>query len=183
MIFVGIVFALCLQIRHSIPCHMTDISCGKPCGKPQPCGNHKCQRICHKVSALNGALLGLYYIFLTLYTFRTLKKVAKQHHCLALVLYLLKLMFVAPIMHSATEIDLLETHTIPCATCTLFYVHVCLKTLFLISRIFFSNRVTVGVLPANSPVLGFDHAPTRVASRATPAPSVPTPPTVTTLSS
>lgn len=36
------------EIRANIPCNLQDISCGMPCRKPLPCGEHTCQRICHK---------------------------------------------------------------------------------------------------------------------------------------
>ncbi|KAI0214804.1 Transcriptional repressor NF-X1 [Lamellibrachia satsuma] len=38
--------------RKSIPCHLTNISCGLPCGRQLPCGQHKCQRSCHKGECL-----------------------------------------------------------------------------------------------------------------------------------
>ena len=37
------------EVRHSIPCHLKDVSCGMPCGKELPCGKHKCIKTCHKV--------------------------------------------------------------------------------------------------------------------------------------
>ncbi|KAF4707331.1 NF-X1-type zinc finger protein nfxl1 [Perkinsus olseni] len=30
-----------------VPCHVTNVSCGAPCGKMLPCGRHWCQKICH----------------------------------------------------------------------------------------------------------------------------------------
>lgn len=36
------------KVRHNIPCHVNDVSCGKECGKPLNCG-HKCLQICHRV--------------------------------------------------------------------------------------------------------------------------------------
>ena len=34
----------------NLPCHAAKVtSCGRPCGRPLPCGNHVCQRKCHKV--------------------------------------------------------------------------------------------------------------------------------------
>ena len=30
-----------------MPCHLTEISCGKLCGKPLPCGRHTCILTCH----------------------------------------------------------------------------------------------------------------------------------------
>ncbi|PIK49598.1 putative transcriptional repressor NF-X1-like [Apostichopus japonicus] len=36
------------ELRHNLPCHIKDISCGKPCIKPLVCGAHTCQKICHK---------------------------------------------------------------------------------------------------------------------------------------
>eukprot|EP01090_Pellita_catalonica_P007580 TRINITY_DN1816_c0_g2_i1.p1 TRINITY_DN1816_c0_g2~~TRINITY_DN1816_c0_g2_i1.p1 ORF type:complete len:808 (+),score=106.91 TRINITY_DN1816_c0_g2_i1:2-2425(+) len=35
-------------LRQNIMCHLSDISCGKRCLKMMPCGEHKCQRYCHK---------------------------------------------------------------------------------------------------------------------------------------
>jgi len=34
--------------RRNIMCHLKDISCGNPCGKPLPCGLHNCTRPCHR---------------------------------------------------------------------------------------------------------------------------------------
>ncbi|CAD5118132.1 DgyrCDS6869 [Dimorphilus gyrociliatus] len=36
------------EIRNNIPCHLNDISCGLKCAKPLPCGEHKCDKVCHK---------------------------------------------------------------------------------------------------------------------------------------
>lgn len=36
------------EVRSNVPCHVKDVSCGHPCGKPMPCGEHKCARSCHK---------------------------------------------------------------------------------------------------------------------------------------
>lgn len=36
------------EVRSNIPCHLNDISCGLKCGKPLPCGEHKCDKVCHK---------------------------------------------------------------------------------------------------------------------------------------
>lgn len=36
------------EIRHNIPCHMKDVSCGKTCNKQLTGCSHKCQRTCHK---------------------------------------------------------------------------------------------------------------------------------------
>ena len=44
------------KVRHNIPCHVTDVSCGKPCGKQLSCG-HKCAKICHKVHVCSWLLL------------------------------------------------------------------------------------------------------------------------------
>ncbi|XP_014664590.1 PREDICTED: transcriptional repressor NF-X1-like [Priapulus caudatus] len=33
--------------RHHIACHVTNVSCGRPCAKPLPCGCHTCLRTCH----------------------------------------------------------------------------------------------------------------------------------------
>ena len=41
----------CLQVRKSIPCHITDVSCGRTCDRLLPC-QHKCQRLCHKGECL-----------------------------------------------------------------------------------------------------------------------------------
>ncbi|KAJ8920654.1 hypothetical protein NQ315_004793 [Exocentrus adspersus] len=34
--------------RSAIPCHQESFSCGLPCGKPMPCGRHKCNKPCHE---------------------------------------------------------------------------------------------------------------------------------------
>ncbi|KAL1506566.1 hypothetical protein ABEB36_005902 [Hypothenemus hampei] len=34
--------------RAAIPCHQKSFSCGLPCGKPMPCGRHKCIKACHE---------------------------------------------------------------------------------------------------------------------------------------
>lgn len=36
------------EVRHNIPCHLKDVSCGKPCGKQLPNCLHTCIRTCHK---------------------------------------------------------------------------------------------------------------------------------------
>lgn len=33
--------------RKNIPCHLTEVSCGKPCGRPMKCGKHTCPVVCH----------------------------------------------------------------------------------------------------------------------------------------
>ncbi|XP_025070859.1 transcriptional repressor NF-X1 isoform X3 [Alligator sinensis] len=40
------------ELRHNIPCHLTDISCGLRCSQVLKCGMHKCKRICHKGDCL-----------------------------------------------------------------------------------------------------------------------------------
>ncbi|XP_041478842.1 transcriptional repressor NF-X1-like [Lytechinus variegatus] len=35
------------EVRYNIPCHVQGISCGRPCGKPLPCGYHNCLKTCH----------------------------------------------------------------------------------------------------------------------------------------
>ncbi|KAK7010253.1 protein shuttle craft [Biomphalaria glabrata] len=40
------------MMRKNVPCHLTNISCGYPCQKLLPCGQHKCQKPCHKDSCL-----------------------------------------------------------------------------------------------------------------------------------
>lgn len=35
------------ELRGAIPCHQEEFSCGLPCGKPMPCGRHKCSSPCH----------------------------------------------------------------------------------------------------------------------------------------
>lgn len=40
------------EIRANIPCSLQDISCGMPCRKPLPCGEHTCQKTCHKGNCL-----------------------------------------------------------------------------------------------------------------------------------
>ncbi|KAJ7381293.1 Transcriptional repressor NF-X1 [Desmophyllum pertusum] len=39
------------EVRHNIPCHVNDVSCGKDCGQKLSCG-HKCTKICHKPPCL-----------------------------------------------------------------------------------------------------------------------------------
>ena len=39
------------ELRHNIPCHVKDVSCGKVCGKLLKCG-HTCAKICHKPPCL-----------------------------------------------------------------------------------------------------------------------------------
>lgn len=36
------------ELRRNIACHLRDISCGLPCGKALPCGEHTCIKTCHK---------------------------------------------------------------------------------------------------------------------------------------
>ncbi|XP_067005926.2 protein shuttle craft isoform X2 [Anabrus simplex] len=36
------------ELRKSVPCHQTEISCGMPCNAPLPCGRHRCILPCHK---------------------------------------------------------------------------------------------------------------------------------------
>lgn len=36
------------EMRHHIPCHMKDVSCGNRCNKPLAGCSHRCQRTCHK---------------------------------------------------------------------------------------------------------------------------------------
>lgn len=33
--------------RKNIPCHLTEVSCGKSCGRPMKCGRHTCPVNCH----------------------------------------------------------------------------------------------------------------------------------------
>ncbi|PFX24867.1 Transcriptional repressor NF-X1 [Stylophora pistillata] len=40
------------EVRHNIPCHVNDVSCGKECGKLLNCG-HKCRKICHRPPCLS----------------------------------------------------------------------------------------------------------------------------------
>lgn len=37
-------------VRRFIPCYTKEVSCGRPCGKPLPCGMHTCRKTCHKGS-------------------------------------------------------------------------------------------------------------------------------------
>ncbi|KAL8620508.1 hypothetical protein ACOMHN_029544 [Nucella lapillus] len=41
------------ESRKNVPCYMTDISCGRPCGKKLPCGKHKCLKTCHKGACMS----------------------------------------------------------------------------------------------------------------------------------
>ncbi|CAH1239141.1 NFX1 [Branchiostoma lanceolatum] len=36
------------ELRNNVPCHISDISCGRHCDRRLPCGVHQCIRICHK---------------------------------------------------------------------------------------------------------------------------------------
>jgi transcriptional repressor NF-X1 len=36
------------ELRHNIPCHMENVSCGHTCDKSLPNCSHKCIKICHK---------------------------------------------------------------------------------------------------------------------------------------
>lgn len=36
------------QLRKSVPCHQTELSCGLPCNMNLPCGRHRCILPCHK---------------------------------------------------------------------------------------------------------------------------------------
>ncbi|KAK3604749.1 hypothetical protein CHS0354_017856 [Potamilus streckersoni] len=36
------------ELRKNIPCYREDVSCGLPCGRILPCGQHKCLKLCHK---------------------------------------------------------------------------------------------------------------------------------------
>lgn len=40
------------QLRKSVPCHQTELSCGLPCNMNLPCGRHRCILPCHKGSCL-----------------------------------------------------------------------------------------------------------------------------------
>lgn len=46
--FYLLVWCNVFKVRHSIPCHVIDVSCGKNCRKQLSCG-HECTKICHKV--------------------------------------------------------------------------------------------------------------------------------------
>src|SRR5688572_27872700 len=35
------------ETRKNVRCHVTEVSCGKTCGKLLPCGEHVCRRACH----------------------------------------------------------------------------------------------------------------------------------------
>lgn len=35
------------EIKKNIPCYLTEITCGKVCGKLLSCGLHTCKRLCH----------------------------------------------------------------------------------------------------------------------------------------
>ncbi len=41
------------ELRHNIPCHMKDVSCGRPCDKQLVDCLHKCLKTCHKGACLN----------------------------------------------------------------------------------------------------------------------------------
>lgn len=42
------------ELRRNLPCYLSEISCGLPCGKELPCMIHKCQQTCHKGPCLEG---------------------------------------------------------------------------------------------------------------------------------
>ncbi|XP_022662440.1 transcriptional repressor NF-X1-like [Varroa destructor] len=35
------------ELRRNIPCHLDNVSCGRPCGRPLSCGRHSCDKTCH----------------------------------------------------------------------------------------------------------------------------------------
>lgn len=41
------------ELRKNIPCHVTEVSCGKSCGRALKCGKHTCPITCHKGSCLD----------------------------------------------------------------------------------------------------------------------------------
>jgi transcriptional repressor NF-X1 len=41
------------ELRHNIPCHMKDVSCGKPCMRQLKNCGHKCNKTCHKAECLD----------------------------------------------------------------------------------------------------------------------------------
>ena len=40
--------------RRNIPCLVEGVSCGKKCGRPLPCGRHRCSKVCHPGDCLTG---------------------------------------------------------------------------------------------------------------------------------
>ncbi|XP_011297749.1 protein shuttle craft [Fopius arisanus] len=42
------------ELRKAVPCHLNEMSCGLPCGKPISCGRHKCITLCHPGSCEKG---------------------------------------------------------------------------------------------------------------------------------
>ncbi|XP_065053549.1 transcriptional repressor NF-X1-like [Rhopilema esculentum] len=40
------------ELRRNVPCHIANVSCGKPCEKELPCKSHKCQKLCHSGDCL-----------------------------------------------------------------------------------------------------------------------------------
>ncbi|XP_078712245.1 transcriptional repressor NF-X1 isoform X1 [Lampetra fluviatilis] len=44
------------ELRRNIPCYLREISCGLPCQKTLPCGQHKCAKACHRGECVPRAL-------------------------------------------------------------------------------------------------------------------------------
>lgn len=44
------IYLFIFKIWKNVPCHLSDVSCGRSCGKVLRCGFHKCIKTCHKVS-------------------------------------------------------------------------------------------------------------------------------------
>lgn len=42
------------EIWKNVPCHLTEVSCGRKCGKLLPCQLHKCIKTCHKGPCIAG---------------------------------------------------------------------------------------------------------------------------------
>ncbi|XP_067934473.1 transcriptional repressor NF-X1-like isoform X2 [Watersipora subatra] len=36
------------ELRNNVPCWIKELSCGRTCARPLPCGDHKCPKTCHK---------------------------------------------------------------------------------------------------------------------------------------
>ncbi|XP_065182984.1 transcriptional repressor NF-X1-like [Sycon ciliatum] len=50
-----LVTKLCMgghEERNAVPCHLDDVSCGKHCRRPMACGEHVCDRMCHRGECL-----------------------------------------------------------------------------------------------------------------------------------
>lgn len=45
------------EVRLGVPCHVSEVTCPRPCGKKLPCGVHACGRVCHSGPCLTDPAL------------------------------------------------------------------------------------------------------------------------------